>query len=170
MADNTFATPFIQRPLNFGFDIVVHSVTKYINGHSDMIGGIAVVGENAALAERLGFLQNSVGANFRSVRQFSGTAGREDAGGPDGTHRARTPTEIARFLEARPEVEAGLLSRLAEPSAARIGQTADVDRRRNGQHDPGRRTSPPGGFWRVAACLRWPKALAASKAWSNIPA
>lgn len=62
VADNTFASPWIQRPLELGFDIVVHSTTKYLNGHSDVIGGIAVVGDNAELAERLGFLQNSVGA------------------------------------------------------------------------------------------------------------
>src|SRR5205085_6499643 len=51
VADNTFATPFIQRPIEFGFDIVVHSVTKYINGHSDMIGGIAIVGDNPVRSE-----------------------------------------------------------------------------------------------------------------------
>ncbi|MDT4825348.1 Cystathionine beta-lyase [compost metagenome] len=65
VADNTFASPWIQRPLELGFDVVVHSTTKYLNGHSDVIGGIAVVsGEprNAELRERLGFLQNAVGA------------------------------------------------------------------------------------------------------------
>src|SRR6476646_9234003 len=61
VADNTFATPFVQRPLTLGFDIVVHSVTKYLNGHSDMIGGAAVVGSRRDLAEQLTFLQNSVG-------------------------------------------------------------------------------------------------------------
>jgi len=62
VADNTFATPYVQQPLSLGFDLVVHSVTKYLNGHSDVIGGVAIVGENPALAERLGFLQNAVGA------------------------------------------------------------------------------------------------------------
>jgi cystathionine gamma-lyase len=62
VADNTFASPWVQRPLELGFDIVVHSTTKYLNGHSDVIGGIAIVGDNAALRERLGFLQNAVGA------------------------------------------------------------------------------------------------------------
>jgi cystathionine beta-lyase/cystathionine gamma-synthase len=62
VADNTFATPILQRPLEHGFDIVVHSVTKYLNGHSDMIGGIAVIANNLALVERVGFLQNAVGA------------------------------------------------------------------------------------------------------------
>jgi cystathionine gamma-lyase len=62
VCDNTFATPWAQRPLEFGFDIVLHSATKYLNGHSDIVGGIVVVGENAELAERLTFLHNAVGA------------------------------------------------------------------------------------------------------------
>src|SRR5207244_13169336 len=61
-ADNTFASPYVQRPLEYGFDLVVHSTTKYLNGHSDMIGGVAVVGENAELRDRMTFLQNAVGA------------------------------------------------------------------------------------------------------------
>ncbi|WP_313032377.1 trans-sulfuration enzyme family protein [Massilia alkalitolerans] len=65
VCDNTFASPIVQRPLELGFDIVVHSTTKYMNGHSDVIGGVAVVGKeerHAALAEGLGFIQNAVGA------------------------------------------------------------------------------------------------------------
>ena len=62
VADNTFASPFLQRPLEHGFDLVLHSATKYLNGHSDMVGGVVVVGENRDLADRLGFLQNAVGA------------------------------------------------------------------------------------------------------------
>jgi cystathionine gamma-lyase len=64
VADNTFASPWVQRPLELGFDIVVHSTTKYLNGHSDVVGGIAVVADGDRLArvrERLGFLQNAVG-------------------------------------------------------------------------------------------------------------
>jgi cystathionine gamma-lyase len=61
VADNTFATPYLQRPLEFGCDIVMHSVTKFLNGHSDMVGGIAVTGSEP-LAERLAFLQNSIGS------------------------------------------------------------------------------------------------------------
>ncbi len=61
VADNTFATPFNQQPLNFGIDIVMHSATKYLNGHSDMIGGVAATA-SADLGERLAFLQNSCGA------------------------------------------------------------------------------------------------------------
>jgi cystathionine beta-lyase/cystathionine gamma-synthase len=62
VADNTFATPWIQRPLELGFDLVMHSATKYLNGHSDVIGGVVVVGENRALAEQMQFLQNACGA------------------------------------------------------------------------------------------------------------
>jgi cystathionine gamma-lyase len=61
-ADNTFASPYIQRPLELGFDIVMHSTTKYLNGHSDIVSGCAVVGENAEIAEKLAFLHNAVGA------------------------------------------------------------------------------------------------------------
>ena len=60
--DNTFASPFNQRPLDFGFDIVLHSTTKYIGGHSDLVGGAVVVKENPGLADELAFLQNSIGA------------------------------------------------------------------------------------------------------------
>jgi cystathionine beta-lyase/cystathionine gamma-synthase len=61
-ADNTFATPYLQRPLSAGFDVVMHSGTKYLSGHSDVVNGVLVVGDNPELAERLAFLQNSVGA------------------------------------------------------------------------------------------------------------
>ena len=62
VVDNTFASPILQRPLEHGADLVVHSATKYLNGHSDMVGGMVVVGDNAELAEQLAFLQNSIGA------------------------------------------------------------------------------------------------------------
>ena len=62
VVDNTFASPILQRPLEHGADLVLHSATKYLNGHSDMVGGIVVVGDNAELAEQMAFLQNSIGA------------------------------------------------------------------------------------------------------------
>jgi len=65
VCDNTFASPWIQRPLEVGFDIVLHSATKYLNGHSDIVGGVVVVGDRPELTpviDRLGFLQNAVGA------------------------------------------------------------------------------------------------------------
>jgi cystathionine gamma-lyase len=62
VADNTFASPWVQRPLEYGFDMVMHSTTKYLNGHSDMVGGVVVVREEGELKDRLAFLQNAVGA------------------------------------------------------------------------------------------------------------
>src|SRR5213082_2045166 len=62
VSDNTFATPWIQRPIESGFDIVLHSATKYLNGHSDLVGGVVVVGDNKELGDQIAFLQNSVGA------------------------------------------------------------------------------------------------------------
>src|SRR5690349_8783008 len=61
VCDNTFATPFVQRPLEHGFDIVVHSATKYLNGHSDAVGGAAVVRADPGLQERVAYLQNAIG-------------------------------------------------------------------------------------------------------------
>ena len=61
MVDNTFATPYLQHPLELGADIVIHSTTKYLGGHSDAVGGAVIVNEKA-LFEKLAFLQNAVGA------------------------------------------------------------------------------------------------------------
>lgn len=62
VADNTFASPYLQSPLRLGFDVVVHSATKYLNGHSDVIGGVVVCRESGELSERIGFLQNAIGS------------------------------------------------------------------------------------------------------------
>ncbi len=70
VADNTFASPAIHRPLEHGFDIVVHSATKYLNGHSDVVAGPAVVGDNSGLAEKLGYLQNAVGGVLDPFSSF----------------------------------------------------------------------------------------------------
>ncbi|MDR7135227.1 cystathionine gamma-lyase [Lysobacter niastensis] len=61
VVDNTFSSPILQRPLELGAHIVMHSATKYLNGHSDIVGGMAVVGDDAELAEKMGFLQNAIG-------------------------------------------------------------------------------------------------------------
>ncbi len=78
VVDNTFATPWIQRPLELGADIVMHSATKYLNGHSDMVGGVVVVAD-ADLAERIGFLQNAVGAVSGPFDSFLALRGAQDA-------------------------------------------------------------------------------------------
>ena len=70
VVDNTFASPFVQRPLDLGIDLVVHSVTKYINGHSDMVGGIVVVRERKDLVEKLEFMQNAIGSILDPFSSF----------------------------------------------------------------------------------------------------
>jgi len=103
VADNTFATPFVQRPLDCGFDIVVHSVTKYLNGHSDMIGGMAVVGEKTELRERLGFLQNAVGGISGPFDSFLALRGIKTLAIRLERHCENAQT-IAEWLEARSDV------------------------------------------------------------------
>jgi cystathionine gamma-lyase len=104
VCDNTFATPFVQRPLEYGFDIVVHSATKYLNGHSDCLGGVAVVGADASLQERLGYLQNAIGGvsgpfdSFLILRGIKTLALRME-------RHCANALAIAQFLEKHPKVE-----------------------------------------------------------------
>jgi cystathionine gamma-lyase len=103
VVDNTFATPMLQRPLELGADIVVHSATKYLNGHSDMVGGVAVVGDNEELAQKLWFLMNSTGAiqgpfdSFLALRGLKTLALRMNA-------HAENSLIIARWLQQHPAV------------------------------------------------------------------
>ena len=104
VVDNTFATPYNQRPLEMGADIVMHSATKYLNGHSDMVGGIAVVGDNDELVEKMLFLQNSVGAvagpfdSYLALRGVKTLALRMK-------HHNQAAMELAQWLEQHPQVE-----------------------------------------------------------------
>src|SRR5881296_2593935 len=104
VSDNTFATPWIQRPIEAGFDMVVHSATKYLNGHSDMVGGVIVVGENKELADQIAFLQNSVGAiagpfdSFLALRGLKTLALRME-------RHCSNALEIARWLEEHAQVK-----------------------------------------------------------------
>lgn len=104
LADNTFATPWIQKPLTLGFDIVIHSATKYINGHSDIIGGLAVVGDNAELAEKIGFLQNATGAIAGPFDSFLAHRGVKTLGVRMERH-SNNALAVAQFLEAHPAIE-----------------------------------------------------------------
>lgn len=103
VVDNTFATPILQRPLELGFDIVVHSATKYINGHSDVVNGIAIVGDNTELADRMHFLQNAVGAiagpfdSFLALRGVKTLAIRME-------RHCFNAMELAQWLETHPKV------------------------------------------------------------------
>jgi cystathionine gamma-lyase len=108
VADNTFASPLVQRPLEHGFDIVVHSMTKYLNGHSDIIGGIAIVGagpRQEAWREQLGFLQNSVGAIAGPFDSFLALRGIKTLAIRMERHSA-SALDLARWLEQQPEVRA----------------------------------------------------------------
>jgi cystathionine gamma-lyase len=102
--DNTFATPWVQRPLELGFDLVMHSATKYLNGHSDMVGGIAVVGDRPETRERLGYLQNAVGGiqgpydSFLALRGLKTLALRMER--HCGNARA-----VAEYLEGHAKIE-----------------------------------------------------------------
>ncbi|HEX4181896.1 MAG TPA: PLP-dependent aspartate aminotransferase family protein [Caulobacteraceae bacterium] len=104
VADNTFASPFVQRPLEHGFDIVVHSTTKYLNGHSDMIGGVAVVGDNSELTEQLRFLQNAEGAISSPFDSFLALRGLKTLSLRMERHCANA-LKIAAWLETRDDVE-----------------------------------------------------------------
>jgi len=103
VVDNTFATPWIQRPLELGADVVMHSVTKFLNGHSDMVGGVAVVGD-AELGERIAFLQNAIGAVGGPFDSFLALRGLKTL--PLRMRRSsESALEIAGWLERHPRVE-----------------------------------------------------------------
>ena len=103
VVDNTFASPMLQRPLELGADIVVHSATKFLNGHSDMVGGIAVVGDNIELANRLWYLLNSIGGiqgpfdSFLAMRGLKTLALRMKA-------HCENALQIAQWLEGNPAI------------------------------------------------------------------
>ena len=104
VCDNTFATPIAQRPIELGFDLVVHSTTKYLNGHSDMVGGVLVVGDNPELQEKLAFLQNAVGGiagpfdSFLALRALKTLPLRME-------RHADNAMAVAQWLEGHPKIE-----------------------------------------------------------------
>ncbi|MGE5617058.1 MAG: trans-sulfuration enzyme family protein [Bacillota bacterium] len=103
VADNTFASPWVQRPLEYGFDIVVHSATKYLNGHSDLVGGVAVTA-NAELAEKLGYLQNAIGSVPSAFDSFLVTRGLKTLALRMQRH-CENALAIALWLEKHPKIE-----------------------------------------------------------------
>jgi cystathionine gamma-lyase len=103
VADNTFASPWVQRPLELGFDIVMHSATKYLNGHSDVVGGIAVAGDDA-LGDRLAYLQNAVGAVAGPFDSFLALRGVKTLGLRMARH-CENGLAVAQWLEAHPRIE-----------------------------------------------------------------
>jgi len=128
VCDNTFASPWIQRPLDHGFDVVMHSTTKYINGHSDVIGGVAVIRKDEALRDRLGYLQNAIGGvpgpfdAFLTLRGIKTLALRME-------RHCANAMAVAQFLERHPKVE-----RVYYPGLASHPQKALADRQMQGRY------------------------------------
>jgi len=135
-ADNTFASPYCQRPLEFGFDAVMHSTTKYVSGHSDIVGGALVVGQNQALADQLGFLQNAIGAVASPFDAFLALRGVKTLAIRMQRH-CENGLKIARWLEGRPDV-----TRVIYPGLES-----------HPQHDLARRQMPGGFGGMISAVL-----------------
>jgi cystathionine gamma-lyase len=100
--DNTFMTPYFQRPLALGADLVVHSTTKYLNGHSDVVGG-AIVGADPKLRERLAFLQNAMGGSQPAFDSFLVMRGTKTLPVRMERHQ-QNALAVARWLESRREI------------------------------------------------------------------
>ncbi|NII12382.1 PLP-dependent aspartate aminotransferase family protein [Oleiagrimonas sp. C23AA] len=103
VTDNTFCSPMVQRPLEHGADLVLHSATKYLNGHSDIVGGVVVAG-NQELAEQMGFLQNSVGAIAGPFDAFLAMRGLKTLHLRMRQH-CESALELARWLDTHPAIE-----------------------------------------------------------------
>lgn len=104
VVDNTFASPILQRPLALGADIVMHSATKYLNGHSDMVGGMVVVGDDQELAEQMAFLQNSIGAVQGPFDSFLALRGLKTLHLRMKAH-CENAQALAEWLETHPAIE-----------------------------------------------------------------
>lgn len=104
VVDNTFATPWNQRPIAMGVDIVVHSATKYIGGHSDIIGGVAIVGDNTELADRMKFIQNATGGILGPFDSFLALRGVKTLDVRMERH-SHSAMKIAEWLSHHPKVE-----------------------------------------------------------------
>ena len=125
VADNTFASPYVQRPLELGFDVVMHSATKYLNGHSDIIGGVIVTGStNAEWTDRLAFLQNAAGAIASPFDSFLALRGLKTL------HlRMRAHCEnalfLAEMLEKHPAIDSVIYPGSGFPPSTRACEAAN---------------------------------------------
>jgi cystathionine gamma-lyase len=104
VVDNTFCSPMLQRPLETGAHLVLHSATKYLNGHSDMVGGVVVAGDDTELAEQMAFLHNSVGAIGGPFDSFLALRGLKTLHLRMREH-CKSALEIAGWLEKHPAIE-----------------------------------------------------------------
>ena len=165
VVDNTFASPYIQRPIEFGADLVTHSTTKYLNGHSDSVGGIVIAVRDDDI-EWLRFVQNAEGAILGPFDSWLVLRGTKTLALRMQQHNANG-LALAQFLERPSEGHAGLLPGPADASAARarrkqmngFGGMLAFDL---GSLEAARR------LLNACGCTRWPKASAASKRSSRI--
>jgi cystathionine gamma-lyase len=104
VVDNTFCSPMLQRPLEHGATIVMHSATKYLNGHSDMVGGVVIVGDDAEIAEKMTFLQNAIGGVQGPFDSFLALRGLKTLHLRMKAHCANA-LELAQWLEKHPAIE-----------------------------------------------------------------
>jgi cystathionine gamma-lyase len=126
VVDNTFASPLVQRPLELGIDIVMHSATKYLNGHSDVVNGVAVIGDDDALREKMAFLQNSIGAVAGPFDAFLALRGLKTLALRMERHCA-SAARIAAWLERHPKI-----ARVYYPGLASHPQHALAKRQMHG--------------------------------------
>ena len=150
--DNTFLTPMLQRPLELGATMVVHSTTKYLNGHADVVGG-AVVTRDDEVHERLSFLQNAIGAVPSPMDCFLVLRGTKTLHVRMERH-VENARKVAAWLEAHPAVEKVIYPGLDVASAARARRAADA---RPGRHDLVRleeRPRSPRSSARAPCCAR----------------
>ncbi|PZO06181.1 MAG: cystathionine beta-lyase [Lysobacteraceae bacterium] len=126
VVDNTFCSPMLQQPLALGAHIVMHSATKYLNGHSDIVGGMVVVGDDAALAEQMTFLQNSIGGIQGPFDSFLALRGLKTLHLRMKAH-CENAQVLAEFLESHPKVE-----RVAYPGLRSHPQYALAQRQMSG--------------------------------------
>jgi cystathionine gamma-lyase len=126
VVDNTFCSPMLQRPLEHGADLVLHSATKYLNGHSDIVGGIVVAGDNTEIADQMAFLQNSVGAVAGPFDSFLAMRGLKTLHLRMREH-CQSALHIAQWLEKHPAI-----SRVIYPGLKSHPQHALAKRQMNG--------------------------------------
>jgi cystathionine gamma-lyase len=132
VVDNTFATPWSQKPISLGADVVMHSATKYLNGHSDIIGGVLVAG-NAEVAKELKFLQNSVGGVMGPFDAFLANRGLKTLGLRMKAHNENA-LAIARWLEARIDKPGGGVAKVIYPGLISHPQHELATHQMNGRY------------------------------------
>ena len=138
IADNTFMSPFLQRPFEFGVDVVLHSTTKYLNGHSDVVGG-CVVTRHKPHAERLAYIVNALGVACSPFDAWLVLRGVKTLVPRMQAHE-RTAQAVAHMLSEHPAVERVYYPGISQPPAARSGPPPAKGLRRNGEFRCARRT------------------------------